>query len=231
MVQPKLVTKIDRNFIRLLRLKSLEFEYQANKAIQSLLLSRVLLQCHNCFPRFVLQSEKNNCPPPYGSEYDRIIMPEIGVINGKRLFFEVINPDMPSVNLHQEKNKSRTIPPTIVYCYQSKKLVRAVLKSLDQRKLEKVEKPINVPEGFYVFEFTAQEDCGSYERKKTIVTATPFPAKNIRDAIRILKLWPDGSYYRGLSNFRLCVSKGWVTLNSKRQQGNASLSDYEISPK
>lgn len=227
----------DKNFQRLLKRKSREFKDQTGDDIQNLLLSQILLKYSNCFPRFVVQSEKNDCPPPFGSEYYRYVMPEIGIVNGKRLFFEVINEDMPSVNLHLEKKSPKTEPSTIVYCKQSKELARAILRYLDQRKLEKIEKPIGIPEGFYVFEFAAQEHSwlGGSERKRTVATVTPFPAKSMKEAIRIFKLWPQGNWYKDLSNFRVCTNRGWENLNSTRrphtEQWWASLSDYEISPK
>lgn len=232
-----LSTDFDNNFKKLLKQRSRESEDQAREDIRDLLLSRALVKYYDSFPRFVLQSEKNDCPPPFGSEYYRYVMPKIGIINGIRLFFEIVNEQMPSVNLYWEKSGLRTNPPTIVYSEKTQELAKAILRYLDQRKLEKIDRPIEVPDGFFVFEFTAQEHSwpGGSERKKTVVTVTPFPAKNIKEAIRIFRLWPQGNWYKDLSHFRVCTSQGWSGLTSTRrpytEQWYASLLDYEISPK
>lgn len=217
--------------------KMVNFKSEAKKGVCNLLLSKALVRHQQYLPRFVVQSEHNECPPPFGTEYYRYVLPEIGVINGKRLFFEMINKEMPSINLHQEKKGKITIPPTIIYCEQTEVLTEKIIKLLENLPLNQRDELIKVPSGFYVFEFMAQERCwaGGSERKPAIVTVEPFQAKDLKKAIQIFMQWPQGSWYKDLSRFRVCTDTGWIELKSSLKkyvfQQYATLRDYKVSPK
>ncbi|MDP3697382.1 MAG: hypothetical protein Q8R55_05180 [Candidatus Taylorbacteria bacterium] len=199
------------------------------------ILHRVLQKHLALFPRYVTQSEKRGIIPPFGYSQDRYydVMREVGVINNRHLFVE--NDEY--LRLYEEKGNKKTTPPTVVPVEKPSDLVRNILGFLEKMGLSRIVKDnIGVPSGFYVFEFTAKERCwpGGSERKHTKVTVTPFVAKNLKDAISIFLKWPQGSWYKDLSNFRVCTSTGWTKLASVRdkyvEQWYAQLSDYTVSP-
>lgn len=230
-----LLRSYTRNLNKSLRKITKNFESETRKNLRNLFLSKPLVAHQQYLPRHVVQSERNPCPPPFGSEYYRYVMHEIGMVNGKRLFFEMINEEMPSVNLMEEKRGTKTSPPTVIYCEQTEALARGVINLLDRLVLERRDRSINVPEGFYVFEFTTQESCGHYTRKPRVVTVEPFRAKNLKQAIEFFMRWPNGSSYKDLSKFRVCTKTGWTELKSSLKypsspKWSAGLDDYIVSP-
>ena len=156
----------------------------------------------------------------------------IGHIGGYEWFFE---DEDGTVLVYRSKNL-RSIPRVeFLGCDVSPVQIETIVKYLDKVKLGKgADRTIVVPSGFYVFEFTAQERCwpGGHERKVTNDTVEPFQAKNLKDAIRIMKLWPNHWCYKDIPNVMAHTGNGCLKLKTTlpksayREKWYADLSDY-----
>lgn len=191
--------------------------------INKRLLGRFLIKNLACFKRCVTQDWLSR-------NHQYYLMPEIGRVSGKRLFFEVINPELDAVNLQAEKSGTRTSPPTVVDLEYSNKLCHRVVDYLISFDISDRSKAstLVVPPDFYVFEFKAKR-----QGREETITVEPFKAKNIGEALFILSLCPDFRDYGYMHSFKVCTDKGWRSLSSKLRNTwikplNATVGDYVL---
>lgn len=190
------------------REKELEINYK--------LLGKFLIENVDRFKRSVTQSEETLLYQSGMGHYYHV-MPEIGWVAGKRLFFEIINENLDAVNIYVEKSRTETSPPTCVYLEKTNELCLQIVDFLLESSLEKKScknrETLVVPPSFYVFEFT----CGP-SGNQTKVVVPPFKAKDFTEALSTFYSWPALRFgpYPYPHSFRFSTNDGWQRLNSKR---------------
>lgn len=189
-------------------------------------------QHRDCFKRYVTRSPKDELHHPSFSDIYYYCHYHIGRIGGYEWFFE----DSPGTVLIYRSKSLRSVPVVeLLGCEVSCGQIESIINYLDKARLIKgTDKTVVVPEDFYVFEFTAQERCwtGGRERGEITDVVEPFKAKNFKDAVRILKLWPNHWCYKDISNVKVHTHDGCLNLKNTlpksayREKWYADLSDY-----
>lgn len=218
---------------------AVEYKKQTSAAKQEIrkkvtfnLLVKLLKQHRDCFKRYVTKEPTGQIHHPAFAETFYYCHYHIGRIGEYEWFFD----DSPGTVLIYRSSGLRSIPSVeMLGCEVSPKQIRAIVEYLDKVKFARgADKTVEVPVGFYVFEFTAQERCwpGGSERGEITEVVTPFQAKNLKDAIRIMKMWPNHWCYKDISNVKAHTHEGCLKLNNTlskngyRQKWEADLSDY-----
>ncbi len=196
-------------------------------------LVKILKQHHECFKRYVAREAGDEIPHPAFPEVFHYCLYHIGRIGGYEWFFD----DSPGTVMVYRSKAVRLVNPRVecLGCQVSRGQIEAIVNYLDRTKMVKgADRTVGVPKDFYVFEFTAQEKSwpGGSERGEIADTVPPFQAQNLKDAIRIIKMWPNHWCYKDISNVKVHTHDGCLKLKSTlpksayREKWQADLSDY-----